>query len=874
MKIEDLSISRQGKHVVIDHEKYKIEYNLTKGTWNYSNNNGKTVIKNGFTHISLADGTTLNTNNPGFREFRTLPVNSDAHGSFQTLHFIYENTTSNGHSQNTKENDSNEKADKLDNPSKNKQPDDSTPNESMDTEQDRNKSGIRIHTYLTCYTEQPYVLLKVDVENLNTTSISLSNITLIDITSQNGAVQLDSHPSQYNLFLKTPPISPSATSRQKIYDGFHFNKDKTLQPCQNGILYDTLSKKSFVFGFITSQKWWPGMQIGYEVQKKKSQQGMTAWTLYNDCENTECLSGDFISSEIGFLDFSEDGRTSYKRYVDRLAAESNVLLNNDYIFNDKRKNNYNQKTGFGWNFSTENLDGKVTAKSIKEQINSITDNALFEPSQIGGIDFIHIESGWQPNPGNLNLHRDSFPEGMAPVVELIHSNEMMASICIDPFAIESNSDFIKKNPDTCLRYISSDTSATGEKKQGQVNANEPVEIHLPGRDRALTILDVSHTKTQTHVKNLIKKIVDDWEYDLIKVDLSSYTSGMMTVASNATWKDASLSSAELYQNALKLLNDTVKSCKRKVILAGYNVIDSVSIGDFPLNYPLLRRKNVDHSDTWHQQNGTKHRICRYASTLNEHNILWNHVFGELAIDEPRPVNEAIVEITAAALSGATVFCANKPNQLTTGRAELVAKIFPLIGQAAKLVDLFDETLPRIWHLPIETEKESWDLIGLFNWKDIQDDIQLNLDIVGLHPDKDYLVHDFWMRDYLGVVSKNVTLLNMTPRSAKLLCFKEQQPIPQLLSTDLHYTQGSIEILSTGWDEHSQSFLIICQPPRQVEGTLFIHVPENYIPIGVSAYGSAYNYNWNKPIYQLTFEATDTLINASIQFMKTEGSSKT
>ena len=564
MKIEDLSISRQGKHVVINHEKYKIEYNLTKGTWNYSDYNGKTVIKNGFTHISLADGTALNTLNPGFREFRTIPVNSDDHGSYQTIHFIYENKPAQKAQQNA--------------------PDDKTDKESVNTDEAPSESGIRLHTYLTCYAEQPYVLLKVEVENLNTTSICLTNITLIDISSQNGSVQLDSHPSQYNLFLKTPPIAPSTTSRQKIYDGFYFNKDNTLQPCQDGILHDTLSKKSFVFGFITSDKWWPRMQIGYEVQKKKSQQGLTTWTLYNECENIECQSGEFVSSEIGFLDFSENGRASYKRYTDRLAAEANALVNCDNIINNKLQDNSNQKTGIGWNFSAENLSGKVSAKAIKEQINAITDSPLFAPSYLGGIDFIHIESGWQLHPGNLNLHRDSFPEGMAPVVESIHNNELMASICIDPFAIEPNSEFIKKNPNSCLRYKSSET---GEKKPAQVNANDPVEIHLPGREKALTILDVSHPQTQKHVKNLIKKIVDDWGYDIIKVDLSSYTSGMMTVASNATWNDTSLSSAELYQNALNLLNDTVKNCKRKVILSGYNVIDSVSVGKLSTELPVI-----------------------------------------------------------------------------------------------------------------------------------------------------------------------------------------------------------------------------------------------------------------------------------------------
>ena len=29
------------------------------------------------------------------------------------------------------------------------------------------KDGVRIHTYLTCYIEHPYILLKVSVENCN-----------------------------------------------------------------------------------------------------------------------------------------------------------------------------------------------------------------------------------------------------------------------------------------------------------------------------------------------------------------------------------------------------------------------------------------------------------------------------------------------------------------------------------------------------------------------------------------------------------------------------------------------------------------------------------------------------------------------------------
>ncbi len=868
MKLEDLSISRQGKLVVINHQKYKIEYNLTKGTWNYSDNNGKSIIKNGFTHISFADGTTLKTLNPGFREFHTEPVNTDAYGTYQTLHFTYETTTDPERTRKSKQSTSNGNSDNLENPSK------SSSSEEFSTGKDdqTDESGVRIHTYLNCYVDQPYILLKVEVENRNNTPISLANITLIDISPQHGVIQLDSHPSQYNLFLRVPPISPSSSARHKIYDGFHFNRDNTVQPCQDGILHDTVSKKSLIFGFITTDKWWPRMQMGYEKSKRKTQQGLTSWSLYNDCEDTECPSGKLISSEIGYIDFTDDAKSSYIRYIQRQAAEGNISTKQDTNISNKSPYVITNKSDVGWSFAIDNMQGNVSAKTIRREVESISNSPLFNPDFAGGIDYIHIESGWQLHPGILSLNRDSFPEGMASVVDMIHTSGYKAGICIDPYAMDRNSDFIKRNPKACLRYKSSGHSETNE-KSAHIKANEPIEVHLPDRDNAVSILDASHPKVQRHIRNVIKRMVDEWGFDKIKVDLSSYTSGMMSVAQNTTWYEKSLSSAELYRCAIKVLKDASASSKNEVTLAGYNAIDSVSIGSFAVNYPQLRLKNVENTESWHQQKGTKHRLCRYAGYLNEYDVLWKHVFGDLVVDEPRPVNETMVELTAAAMSGGSVQFANNPNQISKHRAELAAKIFPLIGHAAKSVDVFDEILPRIWYLPIETDRESWELIGIFNWKDQQDDLQLNLDEIGLNPGKDYLVHDFWMCHYLGIVSKNVTLLNMDPRSAKLLCLREQQQTPQLLSTDMHYTQGSVEILSAGWDDYSQSYLVICQPPRQVEGSVFIHVPENYIPTGVSAYGSEYKYSWGKPIYQLTFGATDSLIHASIQFMKTEGGSK-
>ena len=53
---------------------------------------------------------------------------------------------------------------------------------------------------------------------------------------------------------------------------------------------------------------------------------------------------------------------------------------------------------------------------------------------------------------------------------------------------------------------------------------------------------------------------------------------MMSVASNVRWHESSLTSAELYRNAVRLLSDAAAETEKDVILAGYNVIESVCLG--------------------------------------------------------------------------------------------------------------------------------------------------------------------------------------------------------------------------------------------------------------------------------------------------------
>lgn len=830
MRSDDVAVSRQGNFAVINHNKFEIKFNLSKGTWDYIDESGDTIIRNGCTQITLDNGSVIKTEDAGTREFITDLPKTDAFGDYRQVRFSHE----------------------------------------------AKDKGIRINTYLNCYSTQPAIHLKVGVENLKSEPLQLDSVTVLGVSANRGAVLLGGTPSDWHLFINTPPISPGVSKR--LYDGFLLSETDTMHPSHDGVLHDTESGKSLVFGFLTTERWWPRIQVGCQANgrrgsqsnaKKTSVSGVNPLALYHQCVQ-QCNLGEEVVSETVYINFTGGAKAAYEHYTARLAAQG-----------ISEKNNIEAQASptattpiTAWTFS--NTSAALDTDTVLTQAETLAGSPLFQPNYPGGINYIQLDT-------EIGLQNQ---EEMQAAVNQIQAKGFKTSIRVNPFCAALDSKLVRNHPDYCVQK---QTKARGRKGQPRRNTArngyEPATIHLPDTGKEVALLDVSHPEVQSRIREQIEHIVKGCQYSLINVDFTAYTTGLTNPAHNLQWHDDSLTAVQLYRLAAQLLRDTVNAfllervpSKEDILLAGYNAISGLCLGSIAMNAPLLNSlfstggASNRASDQWYHQRGTKHRLSRYAAHLREHNVLWQHLFGELTVDEPRPINEVIVEVTAAALSGGAVFCTDQIETLAGLRAAYLAKIFPLVGEAATPVDLYDEPFPRIWNLPVSTPHETWHLAAVFNWNDHEDDAYFELEALGLPKSTDFLVHDFWMRQYLGKVAESVNLLNIPPRSVKLLCFREAQDVPQLLATDMHYTQGSVEVLSAGWDDHSQSYLLVCQPLRQTEGTCFIHVPEDYLPISVATYGSDYQYNWDKPIYQLTFTQTqpDQLVHASIRFTKTSG----
>ena len=733
MRSDDVAVSRQGNLAVINHNKFEIKFNLSKGTWDYIDESGDTIIRNGCTQVTLDDGTVIKTEDTGTREFMTELPKTDAFGDYHQVRFSYEATG----------------------------------------------KGIRINTYLNCYSAQPAIHLKVGVENLKSEPLQLDSVTVLGVSANRGAVLLGATPSECHLFINMPPVSPGISKR--LYDGFLLSETDAMHPSHDGVLHDTKTGKALVFGFLTTEKWWPRIQVGCQgnggqrsqskaKNKKASVSGVNPWALYHQC-NQQCHFDEEIISETVYINFTGGAKAAYEHYTALRAGKSGLT--------DVKSTTTRDESFAAWSFS--DTSGPLDPDAILTQADALAEHPLFQPNSPGGISYIQLDtaSGLQ-NPETVNQ---------------IQAKGFKAGIQVNPFCLALDSEFVQNHPDYCIQE---QTRTGGGKRHPRRrtarNGSKPATIHLPDTGKEVALLDVSHPEIQSRIREQIKHIVSGCGYSLINVDFTAYTTGLTNASHNLQWHDDSLTAVQLYRLAAELLRDTINEArlesirpKDDVLLAGYNAISDLCVGSVAINAPLLNspfssgETSNRARDQWHHQRGTKHRLSRYAAYLREHKVLWNHLFGELAVDEPRPINEAIAEMTAAAFSGGAVLCADPIATLTPLRAAYLAKIFPLINEAATPVDIYDESFPKIWSLPISTPQETWYLAAVFNWNDHEDDVYLQLDALGVPESNGFLVHDFWMRQYLGKVSQSVNLLNIPPRSAKLLCFREEQDVPQLLA---------------------------------------------------------------------------------------------
>ena len=115
-------------------------------------------------------------------------------------------------------------------------------------------------------------------------------------------------------------------------------------------------------------------------------------------------------------------------------------------------------------------------------------------------DLFQIDDGWQHAVGDwLDVRKDRFPGGLAPLVEKIHGKGFKAGLWLAPFGAQFDSDLAKQHPDWLLK-------PGGKPWTAGVNWG------------GFWGLDIDNREFEAYIEEVFDTVLSKWGFDLVKLD--------------------------------------------------------------------------------------------------------------------------------------------------------------------------------------------------------------------------------------------------------------------------------------------------------------------------------------------------------------------
>ena len=374
-----------------------------------------------------------------------------------------------------------------------------------------------------------------------------------------------------------------------------------------------------------------------------------------------------------------------------------------------------------------------------------------------GMQWVQIDYGYQRAFGDWEANQ-LYPHGMKWLASKIRELGLEPGIWIAPYAIAEDSEIAVNHREWLIHDAAGNLQTAGDNYA----------------------LDITHPDARKWMYALFEKIRHEWGYSFIKTDFAGWT-----ILAAERYYDPTVSKAQAYRLGVETM--------RAAVGPDCHLLDC---GPSPDVVGLVDSMRIDQdigSLSWEQYSKNANCIAMaVAKRYYFHQRTW--------INDPDHLGLALLTISQAqaaasiiALSGGTVISGDRLYDLDPARIEILTKVLPAYGKAARPLDLFEKRLPETFALPIHRDFGEWWLVGCFNWDEDANVIRdFPLSRLRLDPGKSYLIYEFWSQRLLAAANQTVRLM-LAPSSVSLLAIHEKRGVPQVLSTDRHYTQGALEL---------------------------------------------------------------------------------
>lgn len=447
-----------------------------------------------------------------------------------------------------------------------------------------------------------------------------------------------------------------------------------------------------------------------------------------------------------------------------------------------------------------------------------------------GLEWVQIDDGYQQTFGDWEGNH-LYPHGMQWLAAAIRQLGLKPGIWIAPYAVAEQADIVQQHPE----WLAHDAAGN---------------LQTTASTRATYILDITHPGAQRWLRQVFEKIAQVWGYDFIKIDFVEWT-----LLAIQRYYDSTVSRAQAYRLGFEIMRAAIGP-HRHLLDCGPG-LETVGLLD------SMRIEQDLSQLTWEQ-------YAKYSSSTAPAVAKRYYFHQRTWINDADHVGLALLTLAQAeavasliALSGGTVISGDRLYTLDDARLTILKKILPAYGVAARPLDLFEKDRPELFALHIQTTYAAWWLVGYFNWhEDAEVRRDFALSRLGLNPQKSYLIYTFWPQRLLAETCDTVSL-QFAPASVHLLAIHEKRGVPQVLSTDRHYTQGALELADVHWDAAQATLSGRAQGAPGLSWTLTLYVPAGFM--------------WNteqdiapQEDYTMTVHADEnTLLRVQFTFVRTD-----